>query len=83
MAQQISPDVALPHFRQRCSELNDENILLRARSAELEQQAAEAERRVADLEQQLAETQAEYERLRTAPQMAPQSLSCVEPDALP
>lgn len=45
MGQQVSPETALPFFRQRCSELQDENILLRARGAELE-------RRVAELEQE-------------------------------
>lgn len=38
MGQTISPDVALPVFRERCSLLNDENLMLRARIGELEQQ---------------------------------------------
>ncbi|MFI8351334.1 hypothetical protein [Streptomyces sp. NPDC085596] len=36
--QQVSADAALPHFRQRCSELQDENLLLRARTDELERE---------------------------------------------
>lgn len=67
--QQISAETALPFFRQRCSELQDETLLLRARSAELEQQ--------------LAEVRAEMEKMRAAPQAAPQPLSCVDQDALP
>lgn len=81
--QQISAESALPFFRQRCSELQDETLLLRARSAELEEGKTEAEQRAVSLEQQLAEVRAENERLRTAPQAAPQPLSCVDQDALP
>jgi len=40
MGQQVSVDVALPIFRQRCGELHDENLILRARVVELEQQLA-------------------------------------------
>lgn len=36
MNQQVSVEAALPIFRQRCSELHDENLLLKARVAELE-----------------------------------------------
>lgn len=71
MAQQISPEVALPLFRQRCSELNDENILLRARGAELERQLAEAHQEMEQL------------RAQATPGQTPQPLSCVDPDALP
>lgn len=35
--QTISAEAALPLFRQRCSELQDENLLLKARIAELEE----------------------------------------------
>ncbi len=40
---QISVDDALPVFRQRCGELFDENLLLRAKVAGLERQLAEAQ----------------------------------------
>jgi hypothetical protein len=50
MGQQISVDDALPVFRQKCSELFDETLLLRAQ--------------VAGLERQLAATQEENVRLR-------------------
>lgn len=36
MGQQISVEAALAAFRQRCSELSDENVLLKARADELE-----------------------------------------------
>lgn len=69
--QQVSPEAALPFFRQRCSELQDETLLLRARASELEQE--------------LADVRAENEQLRAQPQagQAPQPLSCIEPDVLP
>jgi hypothetical protein len=40
MGQDVSIEAALPVFRRRCSELHDENHILRARVAELEQQLA-------------------------------------------
>lgn len=40
MAQQVSVEAALSVFRQRCGELNDENLMLRARVAELEAELA-------------------------------------------
>lgn len=40
---QISVDDALPVFRQRCGELFDENLLLRAKVAGLERQLAAAQ----------------------------------------
>ena len=49
---QISVDDALPVFRQRCGELFDENLLLRAK--------------VAGLERQLAAAQEENQRLQQA-----------------
>ncbi|MFI2761411.1 hypothetical protein ACH5A3_21455 [Streptomyces echinatus] len=69
--QQVSAETALPLFRQRCSELQDENILLRAHSLKLEEQLAAARQ--------------ELEQLRAQPPagQAPQPLSCVDPDALP
>ena len=69
--QQVSPEAALPFFRQRCSQLQDETLLLRAR--------------VAELEQQLGDAQQENEQLRDQSPggPTPQPLSCVEPDALP
>lgn len=66
--QQVSAEDALPFFRQRCSELQDENILLRARGAALEQRAA-------DLEKQLAEAQ------QHAPAQQYNPADYVEPDA--
>lgn len=75
MAQQISAETALPHFRQRCSELHDENILLRARGADLEQEKTAVEQRATELEKQLAEARREIDQLR--------GQSCIEPDALP
>lgn len=36
MGQQISVEAALPVYRQRCGELHDENLILRARINELE-----------------------------------------------
>jgi hypothetical protein len=42
MGQQISVEAALPVFRQRCSELNDENLLLKARINELEAELEKA-----------------------------------------
>lgn len=42
MGQDVSIEVALRVFRRRCSELHDENLILRARVEELEQQAAQA-----------------------------------------
>ncbi|KND45384.1 hypothetical protein [Streptomyces stelliscabiei] len=50
--QQISVDDALPVFRQRCGELFDETLLLRAK--------------VAGLERQLAAAQEENQRLQQA-----------------
>ena len=92
-AQQISAEAALPHFRQRCSELQDETLLLRARGGVLEQEkaaaeqrATEAEQRADGLQQQLAEARQENERLRAQlpTGQAAQPLSCIEqPDALP
>ncbi|MEU6597841.1 hypothetical protein [Streptomyces flaveolus] len=52
--QQISAEAALPYFRQRCSELHDETILLRARGAELEQQLADAQKEIEQLRAQAA-----------------------------
>ena len=43
MTQNVSMEAALPIFRQRCSELHDENLILRARVAELEKHLAEAQ----------------------------------------
>lgn len=43
MAQQVSVEAALPVFRQRCSELHDENLLLRAQVAELKRRVTELE----------------------------------------
>jgi hypothetical protein len=40
MGQTVSAEAALPVFRERCSILNDENLMLRARLGELEQQLA-------------------------------------------
>jgi cell division protein FtsB len=42
MGQQISVEAALPVFRQRCSELQDENLLLKARINELEEELEKA-----------------------------------------
>lgn len=36
MGQQVSVEAALPVYRQRCGELHDENLILRARVNELE-----------------------------------------------
>jgi hypothetical protein len=41
--QQISVETAFPIYRQRCTELFDENLLLRAQVAGLEQRIAELE----------------------------------------
>ncbi|WP_199546582.1 hypothetical protein [Streptomyces sp. N35] len=43
MAQQISVEDAFPTFRQRCRELFEENLLLRAQVDVLERQLAEAQ----------------------------------------
>lgn len=43
MAQQISIEAALAAFRQKCGELVDENVLLKAHVTELEQQLAAAQ----------------------------------------
>jgi hypothetical protein len=40
MTQNVSVEAALPVFRQRCGELADENLILRARVNELEQALA-------------------------------------------
>jgi hypothetical protein len=40
MSQTVSAEAALPVFRERCSILNDENLMLRARLGELEQALA-------------------------------------------
>lgn len=42
MAGQISVEAALPVFRQRCSELQDANLLLQARVNELEAELEQA-----------------------------------------
>jgi phage shock protein A len=70
MSQQVSVEAALPVFRQRCSELHDESLILRAR--------------VAELEQQLADAHQEIEQLRSQPPMGqtPQPLSAVDPGDL-
>ncbi|WP_225825586.1 hypothetical protein [Streptomyces naphthomycinicus] len=83
--QKISAESALPYFRQRCSELHDETILLRARGAELEQEKAAAEKRATELEQQLAEARREVELMRAQPVKGQpaQALTCVDPDSLP
>ncbi|MFB7244654.1 hypothetical protein ACFCYX_19600 [Streptomyces populi] len=49
--QQISVETAFPIYRQRCTELFDENLLLRA-------QVAGLERRVSELEQQASAQEA-------------------------
>lgn len=41
MAQQVSVEAALPVFRQRCSVLQDENLILQARVNELEAELAQ------------------------------------------
>ena len=41
MGQQVSVEAALGVFRQRCGELHDETLLLKARVAELEQENAQ------------------------------------------
>jgi phage shock protein A len=68
MSQQVSVEAALPVFRQRCNELHDESLILRAR--------------VTELEQQLADAHQEIEQLRAQPTMGqtPQPLSCIDPD---
>ena len=66
MGQQISVDDALPVFRQRCSELFDENLLLRAQ--------------VAGLERQLATTQEENARLRETRQEPQPTATYTSPD---
>lgn len=43
MGQQISVETAFPIFRQRCAELADENLLLRAQVKQLEDRVAELE----------------------------------------
>ncbi|MFI5687912.1 hypothetical protein [Streptomyces sp. NPDC051636] len=55
--QQISPEVALPFFRQRCSELQDETLLLRARSAELEQTVSTLEQEMKAAEERASEAE--------------------------
>jgi prefoldin subunit 5 len=47
MGQQISVEAALPVFRQRCGELADENLLLRAQINELEARATQLEEELA------------------------------------
>ena len=42
MSQQVTVEDAFPVYRQRCTELFDENLLLRAQVAALERQLAEA-----------------------------------------
>ncbi|WP_030168907.1 hypothetical protein [Streptomyces sp. NRRL S-813] len=44
MGQQISVETAFPVFRQRCAELADENLLLRAQVNELEARVAQLEK---------------------------------------
>jgi cell division septum initiation protein DivIVA len=85
MAQQISAESALPHFRQRCSELQDETLLLRARNADLEQEKTALEQRAAELEQQLAVARRDAEQPQAAPSPGPtpRPLSSVESDARP
>lgn len=41
MGQQVSVEAALPVYRQRCGELHDENLILRARISELEAEVAQ------------------------------------------
>ena len=41
MGQQVSVEAALPVFRQRCGELHDETLILRARVNELEAEVAQ------------------------------------------
>lgn len=41
MGQQVSVEAALPVYRQRCGELHDENLILRARVNELEAEVAQ------------------------------------------
>ena len=41
MGQQVSVEAALPVYRQRCSELHDETLILRARVNELEAEVAQ------------------------------------------
>lgn len=73
---EIPVEAALAAFRRKCSDLNDTNVLLETQNGLLAKEKA-------DLEQQLADARAENQQLRTAPQAAPQPLSCVDPDALP
>lgn len=44
MTQQIKVEDAFPVFRRRCSELHDENLLLRAQVEALEKRLAELEK---------------------------------------
>ncbi|MET8826109.1 hypothetical protein ABZX40_13635 [Streptomyces sp. NPDC004610] len=55
--QQVSMEDALAAFRQRCGELADENVLLKARAA--------------SLERQITGLEAENARLRETPQPSP------------
>lgn len=52
MAQQISVEDAFPVFRDRCRELGDENLILRAQVAVLERRVAEVEEENLRLRQQ-------------------------------
>lgn len=56
MGLQVSVEAALPVYRQRCGELHDENLILKARIAELE---GELEARPSGAIQQPADGQQE------------------------
>ena len=88
MAQSISVEDAFPTFQKRCTELFEENMVLRAQTdvlerqkTELEQEKTAAVERADSLEQELAQLR---EQLRAQPPAghAPQPLSCVDTDAL-
>lgn len=59
MSQQISIEDAFPTFQKRCTELFEENMVLRARADVLERQKTAAEQRVTELEEENARLRAE------------------------
>lgn len=72
MSQQISIEDAFPVYRERCSELFDENLLLRAQNASTERQLATAQEEVARLHAAAQESTAGPETVLGGPDLAAQ-----------